>query len=116
MKSTILKGALTVVLISATSSAYAINASIPALNINQYDVDAGVETISNVDTFDFTGFALSDFGATGAPNLTGSTFTDYITLVGTGFTNQSNFPIGGQLISQPVIVSCPGSMADRDRL
>lgn len=61
-------------------------------NINSFDVNLGDGVLDNINQLNWSGFALSDFGTTGAPSITGSTFTDYIAL-----TLQSGTTSGGAL-------------------
>jgi hypothetical protein len=69
----------------ASGSAFAtLDANIPtATNINSYDVKldaAGTSWLDDINQLNWTGFIFSDFGAAGAPSITGSVFTDYIVL------------------------------------
>lgn len=61
-------------------------------NINSFDVNLGNGVLDNINQLNWSGFALADFGTTGAPSITGSTFTDYIAL-----TLQSGTTSGGAL-------------------
>lgn len=61
-------------------------------NINSFDVNLGNGVLNNINQLNWSGFALSDFGTTGAPSIIGSTFTDYIAL-----TLQSGTTSGGAL-------------------
>jgi hypothetical protein len=92
-------------LMAGVGPAYAINATIPELNINSFSVFvkdaftiAGAarqdQTILGVGKLDLFGWAASDFGAAGAPSIIGSTFTDYIVLEGTAWLTEtgSNVP------------------------
>lgn len=67
---------------SSSSALAVLDATIGgATNINSFDVMlGGTNKLDNVNQLNWTGFALSDFGTTGAPSVTGSTFTDYIVL------------------------------------
>jgi hypothetical protein len=77
------------------------------VNINDFDVfvaggnTGGTDkTVAHVNQFNFTGFALSDFGAgTSAPNVVGSIFKDYIVVSGTSLLDSSGTPIGGNQLT-----------------
>lgn len=82
-KKAALAGAVAGALALSSTSAFAIlEATVPgATNIDSYDVSlGGTNYLDNINALNWTGTAFSDFGVSGAPNLTGSTFTDYILL------------------------------------
>lgn len=74
-----------------TSNAFAtLDANLPGTtNIDVYDVRYGNLVLDNINQINFSGWALSDFGA-GAPSITGSTFTDYFFLTATSGINVFN--------------------------
>jgi len=85
----LLLGAIAALSLTSSNAFALLDANLPGTtNIDVYDVKYGNLFLDDINQINFSGYVLSDFGATGAPNVVGSVFTDYIFLKATSGIDQ----------------------------